>query len=426
MSKKSCMNCSSTDLVPFIDLGEQPNGNVFPSVEEISAEKTYPFVMCVCTNCWQVQLETFPPVQEMFTNHPYLTGINQPVVEHFEALAKRIIHRFNFGSESLVFDIGANDGTLLSKFRDQGLRVLGIDPCENSYEPAKKAGIEIIQDFWNLESAKKMRDQGIFPDLITATAVFYHVEDIHSFVEGLDQVMGPDSVFCTQCVYVKDIIEKLQFDHFYHEHTMIHGIGPLKRLFNQYGFRLLDVELSPIHGGSFLLYVVRNDSTYPTSDTVEKIIEAERLSGLEKSDTYHLFSKRVNEHKVQMVNLLEEISERGQTVYGLGAPLKSSTLLNYCGIGPDLVQCILEVNPLKIGRVTPGTHIPIVHEDDIEQMPDYFLLLTWNFVDYFIDRYQEYLEKGGKFIIPHPQVKVISKDDLNGIHSKSLGSLKTT
>lgn len=407
MSKKNCLNCGSRNLEPFLDLGKQPNGNDFPLREEIAKEETYPFVMCVCTNCWQVQLETFPPVQKMFSHHPYLSGLNQPVIEHFENLAPHIIHKFNMKPNSLVFDIGANDGTLLSKFRDQGMQVLGIDPCHDTFEVAHESGIEMIRDFWTLESAKTLRAREVFPDLIMAAAVFYHIEDIHGFVQGLDEVMGEETVFCTQCVYMKDVIEKLQFDHFYHEHTMMHAITPLKRLFEQYGFRLLDVELSAIHGGSFLLYVARHSSKWPTSDAVDRQIAEEGDAALDVMDTYHLFHQQVDDNKRQMIRLLKEISDEGKTIYGLGAPLKSSTLLNYYGIGPDLVSYLVEVNPRKVGRVSPGTHIPIIHENDIKELPDYFLLLTWNFKEFFIEKYHKYLQNGGKFIIPHSTLEII-------------------
>ncbi len=409
MSERPCMNCGHRSLEPFIDLGDQPNGNVFPSAEEISTEETYPFVMCVCTNCWQVQLETFPPVHQMFSHHPYLTGLNQPVVEHFESLARKVIDKFNLEANSLVFDIGANDGTLLSKFRDLGMRVMGMDPCHNTNPIASDAGIDIIRDFWNLQSARELRECGIQPDLITATAVFYHVDDLHSFIQGLDEIMRPETVFCAQCVYIKDLLENLQFDHFYHEHTTIHGIGPLKQLFSRYGFRLLDVELTPIHGGSFILYVGRDSSHHPTSGNIQKVIAAERDAGLLQLETYHSFTQQVDKNKKEMVRLLQEIAASGKTVYGLGAPLKSSTLLNYFGIGPEWVQRIVDVNPQKVGRFSPGTHIPIVHEDELEQLPDFFLVLTWNFLDFFMDKYQDYLENGGKFIVPHPKVKIISK-----------------
>lgn len=410
MKNKCCMNCHSPNLEQFIDLGDQPNGNVFPSLNEFDREQRFPFVMLVCTDCWQVQLEEFPTVDYMFANHPYITGLNQPVVSHFEEFVNNTIDKFSIPANSLVLDIGANDGTLLSKFRDRGMRVFGIDPCKQIFEIAESRGITVFETFWNRESAEAMKRLGIYPDLITATAVFYHVEDIHSFVQGLELIMGENTIFCTQCVYLKDLIDKLQFDHFYHEHTMIHAITPLKRLFSQYGLRLLDVDLYPIHGGSFVLYVGREESHFPSTKKIDDAIAEEKRFGLQQLQTYLDFSKRVEQNKKELISLLKQISNAGKRVFGLGAPLKGSTLLNYYGIGPELVECVVEINQFKIGRYTPGTHIPIVKEDGMDEHPDYYLLLSWNFKDFLIEKYADYLKSGGKFIIPHPTVKVIGKE----------------
>ncbi len=407
MKNSHCMNCHSPHLERFIDLGCQPNGNIFPSFDELDNEQMFPFAMLVCMHCWQVQLEEFPPVDGMFTNHPYITGVNQPVVTHFEQLVDDVIEKFAIPPNSLVLDIGANDGTLLAKFRDRGMRVLGIDPSRRTSELARNAGITLFETFWNRQSAEAMKQLGISPDLITATAVFYHVDDIHSFVQGLALMMGENTIFCTQCVYLKDLIDRVQFDHFYHEHTMIHAIGPLRDLFAQYGLRLLDVDFYPIHGGSFVLYVGREESRFPTTKKIADAIAKEKCAGLDRLQTYLDFSKRVAQNKQELLSLLRQLRSAGQRVFGLGAPLKGSTLLNYYGIGPELIECLTEINPHKIGRYTPGTHIPIVHEHAIEEQPDYYLLLSWNFLDFFIEKYADYLNAGGKFIVPHPTVKVI-------------------
>lgn len=410
MKVSHCMNCHSVHLEQFIDLGNQPNGNVFPGLDDLDREQMFSCAMLVCTDCWQVQLGEFPPVGDMFTDHPYITGLNQPVVSHFEQLAHHIVQKFAIPPNSLVLDIGANDGTLLSKFRDCRMRVLGIDPSKRTSQLARAAGVTVAEAFWNRESAEAIKHLGIYPDLITATAVFYHVEDIHSFVQGLELVMGENTVFCAQCVYLKDLVDKVQFDHFYHEHTLIHAISPLRDLFSRYGLRLLDVDFYPIHGGSFVLYVGREESRFPSTRAIADAIVEEKRVGLDQLQTYLNFTKRVEQNKQDLLSLLAGIKQAGKRVFGLGAPLKGSTLLNYYGIGPDLVACLTEVNPHKIGRYTPGTHIPIVYENAIDDQPDYYLLLSWNFLEFFVEKYAAYLNSGGKFIVPHPTVNVIGKD----------------
>ena len=410
MKNTNCMNCRGPHLQRFLDLNDQPNGNHFPGPGDFAKEPSFPFAMVVCTDCWQVQIEEFPPVEVMFSNHPYITGINMPVVAHFDRLVADTLRRFPLTKNSLVIDIGANDGTLLSKFQSAGMRVLGVDPGKRTGDLARENGITVCETFWSEETASAIKRLNLKPDLITATAVFYHVADIHSFVKGLAEAMHPGSIFLTQCVYLKDVIEKVQFDHFYHEHTMIHALAPLKRLFADYGLRMLDVEHYDVHGGSFVLWVGREDSPYPTQPSVQGAMDAEVAAGLQRIDTYHAFARRAEQNRDELVALLRQLRAEGKSVYALGAPLKGSTLLNYCRIGPDLVDLATEVNRFKIGRFTPGTHIPIVYEQSLTKQPDYYLVLSWNFLEFFVEKYAAYLRAGGKFIVPHPNVRVVDAE----------------
>ena len=401
------MNCGSVALKRFIDLGDQPNGNHFPSESEKDRELKFPFAMSVCTDCWQVQLEEFPSMEFMFSNHPYITGVNMPVVNHFKTMVERTVFRYGLEPNSLVIDIGANDGTLLSKFRDKGMRVLGVDPGARTGKLCRANGITVCETFWNSQSAAALKLLNVKPDLITATAVFYHIPDLHDFIEGLRMVMNEKTVFLTQCVYMKDVLEKYEFDHFYHEHTMMHSIAPLKRVFEQHGMRLLHVDYYDVHGGSFVLTVGLKDCIHETSPTVEQAIEAEEKFGMNKFETFEKFTKKVEQNREDLLALLRDLKKQKKTVYALGAPLKGSTLLNYYGIAPDLVELATEVNQFKIGKLTPGTHIPIVEESSLAKQPDYYLLLSWNFLDFFRSKYADYLKAGGKFIVPHPEVRVI-------------------
>ena len=404
------MNCASASLKRFIDLKDQPNGNHFPSNLDFKTEPKFPFAMQVCTDCWQVQIEEFPSPEFMFSNHPYITGVNMPVVDHFKIMADRTIARFDLEPNSLVIDIGANDGTLLNIFKERGMRILGVDPGQRTGKLARKSGVTICETFWNTETAKAIKCLNLRPELITATAVFYHVGDIHNFLQGLKEVMTERTVFMTQCVYLKDVLEKSQFDHFYHEHTMIHAITPLRRLFGQYGMRLLDVDYYPVHGGSFVLYAGLDSHPCPTNAAIQNALDTEKASGLLQFKTYVDFAGRVENNRRELLKLLHELKSKGKKVFALGAPLKGSTLLNYCNIGPDLVELATEVNEFKIGRFTPGTHIPIVDERTLKNQPDYYLLLSWNFLDFFKQKYKAFLKSGGKFIVPHPEVKVIGSD----------------
>ena len=410
MKNTSCMNCGGLKLERFLDLGHQPNGNHFPFAADFENELSFPFAMDVCTDCWQVQIEEFPSVEFMFSNHPYITGVNMPVVEHFEHLVKNTLKKFPLAKNSLVIDIGANDGTLLKAFVGAGMRVMGVDPGKRTGELARQSGLTVCETFWDEKSANALKTLNVKPDLICATAVFYHVADIHSFVRGLSAAMHDDTIFVTQCVYLKDVLQKLQFDHFYHEHTMIHSLAPLKNLFEKYGLRMIDVDFYDVRGGSFVLYVAKTSSRYVTSPSIAAAIFEEKNAGLQAIKTYHEFARLVELNRTQLQLVLRDLVDQGSEIFALGAPLKGSTLLNYCGIGPDLVKMATEVNPFKIGRFTPGTHIPIVYENSLVEQPDYYLILSWNFLDYFVEKYASYLRGGGKFIVPHPTVRVIGAE----------------
>ena len=405
-----CINCGSSNLERFIDLGDQPNGNHFPSDSTVHNEPRFPFAMCVCKDCWQVQIEQFPSEEFMFLNHPYITGLNQPVVSHFKNLARQIVLKYSLEPNSLVLDIGANDGTLLSEFKELGMRVMGIDPCKNTNSLISEKGIPICKSFFDENSAAALESLNLGIKLITATAVIYHLSDFHGFMRGLAKLVKKDVLFVGQCVYMKDVLEKLQFDHFYHEHIMMHSLTPLKRIFDEYGLRIIDIDFYDIHGGSFAFAVVSKESSFEESPSVSQAINAERAAGLEEIDTYHRFAKGVESNRDELVDLMRQLRQEGKSIYALGAPLKGSTLCNYCGLGTDLIDYAVEVNPFKIGKLTPGTHIPVIAESDVVNQPDYYLVLSWNFLNFFKQKYSDFLRNGGKFIVPHPVVSILGDE----------------
>lgn len=412
-SNHACMICGSRDLHTFIDLGNQPNGNNFP-LADAPVEPLLSMSMQVCKSCWLVQISEFPSAEFLFTDHPYITGVNVPIVRHFEWLAARIVAQHHLQPAQLAVDIGCNDGTLLSNFARHGLRVLGVDPGRRTNELCRKNGINVVEGFWNEDLAKTLVRLGLIPDVITATAVFYHVGDLHDFVRGLEKIMHAGTVAVIQCVYMLDVIERNQFDHFYHEHSCIHALGPLVPLFREHGLRVVHFDRIDVHGGSFLMSIVRDEHKIPTDDSVQRTLELEHRMKLDELGTYVEFAKRVAHNRETLRSLLAELKHTGKKVVALGAPAKGSTLLNYCGIGPELVDCAIEVNKFKIGRSTPGTRIPIIDEAALSFVPDYFLVLSWNFLDYFLGKYKSYLLSGGKFIVPVPQVRVLGFESAKG------------
>jgi SAM-dependent methyltransferase len=405
------MNCGNGNLHEFLDLGRQPNGNYFPSDEEKDSELTFPLLMLVCSDCWQVQIDELPSQEFLFQDHPYITGVNAPVVSHFRALVPHIIAKLGLEPNDLALDIGCNDGTLLRVFAEHGLRVLGVDPSKRVGELAWKNGVTVFRTFWNSQTGRALRRLDVQPQVITATAVFYHVPDLHDFLVGVGEVMGPRTVFVVQGVNLKDLIERNTFDHFYHEHSCIHSILALQPLLRQHGLRMIDVEFSEVYGHSFILYVVREQHPAPACEAVAGAIAAEKASGLDRLDTYFKFAERVRANIRDLKALLADLRRQGKRVFALGAPVKGSTLLNYAGIGPEFVACATEVNRFKIGRLMPGTHIPIVDETTLSETPDYYLVLSWNILDFLREKYDGFLQRGGRFIVTVPDISVIGPKD---------------
>ncbi len=411
MKRQCCLNCGKGNLHEFLDLGRQPNGNNCPTEEEKETELTFPLRMLVCSDCWQVQIDEFPPQELLFHDHPYITGVNAPVVSHFRTLVPHVMARLGLEPNDLAIDIGCNDGTLLRVFAEHGLRGLGVDPSKRTGELAWQKGVTVFRTFWNAETGRALRKLNVQPQIITATAVFYHVPDLHDFLAGLGEVMGPRTVFVVQGVNLKDLIERNTFDHFYHEHSCIHSLLALQPLLHRHGLRMMDVEFSEVYGRSFILYIVREEHPTPTTEAVAAGIAAEKTAGLDRLETYLKFTERVHDNVRELKALLANLKRQGKRVFALGAPVKGGTLLNYAGIGPDLVACATEVNQFKIGRLTPGTHIPIVNETTLAETPDYYLVLSWNILDFLREKYDAFLRRGGRFIVPVPEICVVGPKD---------------
>lgn len=407
-----CMSCSQKEVIEFIDLGIQPSGNAFLTSDLINSEPQFPLRMGVCKNCWQAQLLDHIDKSLLFEDHPYLTGTNLPIVEHFGELANKLIDKYSLTSSDLVLDIGCNDGTLLNQFKNQGVKTMGVEPSARISSMASDQGHIVINQFWNSESACSFDNLNIKPKLITAMSVFYHVSDLHDFLKGIELVMNSRSVFVVQAVSLLSLLSKNQFDHFYHEHTCIHSLSSLNSILKEHNLKVIDIEDVDVHGGSFIASLARNDSEYPVSNHVIEYAQNEIKNGLKKINTYMDFGYRAKDIAIRLKALLEELKAKNQCVYGLGAPLKSSTFLNFADIDSTLVQYLTEVNQLKIGKLSPGKHIPVIDENKMDREPDYYVVFAWNYLDYLMVKNRDFLESGGKFIVPFPELRVITHADL--------------
>lgn len=394
----------------FLSLGPTPLANGFLKKEQLQfRESYYPLDVYFCENCDLVQLMDVVPPEVMFRKYPYLSSMTNTLRTHFAMLAKEIVERFDLDSDSLVVDIGSNDGTLLKSFRSLNCNTVGVEPATNIAKIAQEAGIETVNDFFSETVASKVSRAKGKAKVITGTNVFAHVNDLDGLLRGISTLLDDNGVFVIEVPYLVDLIERREFDTIYHEHLSYYALRPLVVLFKRFNMRIVDVKRIGIHGGSIRVYIQKTKSKGPTAETVAELLTIEKKLRLDVATTYFEFAQYVANVKDRLVRLLRQLKEEGNRIVGYGAAAKGNTLLNYCKIGSETIDYIVDKTPLKQGLYTPGTHIPIAPPEKIlEDMPDYVLTLAWNFLDEILQNEERYRGLGGKFIVPIPEPKIIA------------------
>jgi hypothetical protein len=401
-----CRCCGARQVEMFIDLGDQPHCNRLVRRDaEAGADPRYPLRVGFCHQCTLVQIDHTIPKESMFTDYPYVSGTTRTLTEHFRQASARLVETYKIAPNSLVVDIGSNDGSWLAQYEPFSLRVLGVEAAENVAKLALAAGIPTWNRFFNEECARDIRaDQGPAA-LITAAGVFFHLEELQSVVRGIASLLADDGVFVVQAIYLGGMIDNTAFDQVYHEHLCYYTLRSLSALLERHGLEVFEATIVPIHGGSIEAHVARRGSR-PIGASVAQLAEAERAAGLGEIATYRHFADHVLTLRERLVALLRDYRAKGLSIWAYGAPAKGATLLNSFGIGPDLVERAVEKNPMKVGLSIPGVRIPIEGEDETRR-PDAYLVLAWNFLDEFLRKEAAYLSSGGRFIVPVPEVKVI-------------------
>jgi len=407
-----CRICHSETLIKFLDLGFTPLADDFlPPHRLHELEVYYPLEVFICTNCSLVQLGYVVPPEILFRrDYPYVSSTTKTGGEHFHSLAKEASLRFGLDPTDLVVDIGSNVGVLLQGFKNQGLiNVLGIEPAESICQIARNNGIETVNRFFSKELALEIVRTKKRAKIVTGTNVVAHINDHHALVGALEILLAEKGVFIFEAPYLVTLIDNLEYDTIYHEHLSYLSIRPLVHLFRQFGMEIFDAKEVSIHGGS-LRYFVAREGDYPVSDNVDRLIDLENRKKLYEIDTLSNFAKSVQNNREELTWMLRSIKHDGKRIVGVSAPAKGMTLLNYCRIGPELLDFVTEKAPLKIGKYTPGTHIPILPDSElIKQMPDFALLLAWNFADEIMRNLDNYRTAGGKFIIPIPHPHIVDE-----------------
>jgi len=393
----NCRVCNSTDLEPAIDLGRQPWCNHFLKKEEIGHEPFYPLRVFYCHKCATAQLDYTVPKETMFGNHTYLSGMTKSLSEHFQTVASEVDNRFfrDVRGKS-VLDIGSNDGTQLKHFKALGYDLLGVESSKTTARIAREAGIETVNEFFNLDFARRL---GRKFHIINAAGVFFHLEELHSVTDGIRESLRDDGIFVVQFLYMKRIVENMAFDQIYHEHLLYYNLQTIKILLNRHGLAMFDAYLSPIHGGSMIAFVTHQGKR-TSSDRLLTMRQAEIDGHANNFKTYVDFAERIKNMKVENLAYLDAAKQKGKRIFGMGAPVKGTTLLNYFGVGTQYLDCLAEKNRLRAGLYSPGMHIPIVMEDELPAPPDIYYGLAWNFKNEILENNKHLIEKGVEFYFP--------------------------
>jgi C-methyltransferase C-terminal domain/Putative zinc binding domain/Methyltransferase domain len=403
-----CIVCESERVEEFLDLGNTALANKFLRPDELEApEPRYPLRVGLCHGCGHVQLIDPVPPSAMFEDYLYMSSASDTLKGHFDDLSRLLVERHKLQTDDLVIDIGANDASLLSAFRRHGVRTLGVDPARNLASLSADRGVERFTGFFGASTAPEIVARWGRAAIITATNTFPHIPELRDFVTGIHTALAPRGAFVIEAHYLVDMLDQTAFDTIYHEHVSYWALTPMRQLFARMGMEVVRAERLPIHHGQLRVWVQRKGEG-DVDETVAAILENERRLGIGQLDTYQAFGDRVRQIKRDLQSTLTRLKREGKRVVGYGAPAKGSTLLEFLQIGPDLVEYIADRSALKQGRYTPGSHIPIVSPERLlADRPDYTLLLAWNFADEVLRQQAPYREKGGKFIVPVPEVKVL-------------------
>jgi len=408
-SQINCQICNSNKMHKFLSLGHHPNPDGFLTEEKLKESETfYPLEVYFCENCKLVQLGHTVDPNDLFTeNFIYTTGSNKGLVRDFHALVEILVKRFDLGEGDLAIDIGGNDGTLLKNYLPYGINILNIDPSKAARLSTEK-GIPTKPDFFNEETAIKTKSEFGKAKIITATNVFAHVDKLDSFMRGIQILLDDKGIFVEESGYIKDLISEREYDSIYLEHLRYYSLKPLITLFNKFDMDVFDAEKISTHGGSLRVFACKKGA-FPISENIFKILKEEENFGLYSKEIFDSFGEKVISNRNNLRNILFELKKQNKKIMGLGAPAKGNTLLNFCKIGDETIDCLLESGSLKIGTYSPGMHLKVLDEEILfsENAPDYLLLLIWNIKDIIIPKLRSKGFKGG-FIVPVPEPHIIS------------------
>ncbi|RLA59965.1 MAG: methyltransferase [Gammaproteobacteria bacterium] len=403
----TCRSCGHGELQPVLDLGRTPLADRFLREEQLGEpEPCYPLQVVFCGECSLLQInETVPPEVLFCDDYPYFSSVSDFLLRHSRDNALELIESRSLGSDNLVVELASNDGYLLKNYLERGVQVLGVDPADGPAREAEKIGVRTLNAFFTVELAADLAARGPRADVIHANNVLAHVVDINGFVQGIATLLNDTGVAVIEVPYVRELIDHCEFDTIYHEHLCYFSVTALDTLFRRHRLYINEVRHLEIHGGSLRLYVEKNDRQ---TQAVKSLLARESQEWVYNMDYYRDFAHRVERVKTELIGLLRTLQGQGKRIAGYGAAAKGTTLINSVGIGTDLLDFVVDRSSHKQGRYMPGRHIPIFGPEKLlETMPDYMLLLAWNFADEIRAQQSEYEARGGRFIVPVPEPRVV-------------------
>ena len=401
--------CTSGKLNLVLDLGHQPHSDSFPTKEQLDdVEIRYPLRLVSCASCGLLQIDYLVNPSILYQqDYLYVSSTTATGRKHYQDMANDLCQRFSFPRGSLVVDIGSNVGVLLGAFKENGMKVLGVDPATTVGAQAVERGIETVVDFFSSRVAARIKKRFGPASFITGTNVFAHLHELDDAVDGMKKLLAKDGVIVIEAPHAQTMIENLEYDTIYHQHVSYLSARPMRAYFARMGLELFDAEALPIHGGS-LRYFVGFSGLHAVQSNVERIIKEEEARGLYDMKRLSQFAHDVERQRRALLALILDCKSKGKRVVALSAPAKGNTLLNYCALDTAFLEYATERNPLKVGRYTPGVHLPIFADEHIlSNKPDYALILAWNFAEEIMHNMAAFTRGGGKFILPIPRPTII-------------------